>query len=63
MLTLIENFPDQAVRLLQNVGMIRSHDIVYKKDWNRRMMLSMDGMVVQPANKREVCLCTLMFRL
>lgn len=49
MLGLIETFPDQAVRLLQCVGMIKSHDVVYQKGWNRRMLLSMEGMLVQPA--------------
>ena len=54
MLTLIENFPDQAVRLLEYVGMTKSHEIVYHKDWNRRMLLAMDGMVVQPSSDATV---------
>mmetsp|Transcript_37622 Transcript_37622/g.106269 ORF Transcript_37622/g.106269 Transcript_37622/m.106269 type:complete len:1580 (-) Transcript_37622:421-5160(-) len=54
MLMLIETFPDQAVRLLQYVGMTKSHEIVYQRGWNRRMLLSMDGMLVQPADDKHV---------
>jgi hypothetical protein len=53
-LTLIETFPDQAVRLLQHVGMTKSHETSYNQEWNRRMMLPMDGMVVQSVADAEV---------
>eukprot|EP00873_Tetraselmis_striata_P005838 jgi/Tetstr1/426102/TSEL_016432.t1 len=53
-LTLIDTFPDQAVRLLQHVGMTKAHEISYDQEWNRRMMLPMDGMVVQATNDKNV---------
>lgn len=53
-LMLIERFPDQAVRLMQHIGMVRSNDVLYEGSWNRRRRLPSSGMITHSCTNLRV---------